>query len=75
MLIRVKMLDYHGAYAYAPPQVDAVINTDDVTSARPTEARGIGPFLAVNMRDGSSVTIVGTVEDLLSELEKEGGGS
>lgn len=66
MLIKVKYLDYDKPCAYAPPQEDAILNTDDVVSAVPTEARGSGPFLRVNLRDGTSITIVGTPDTLLA---------
>src|SRR5262249_8471967 len=39
-------------HAYAPRQVDAVLNTDEVASACPTEARGGGPFVLVKFRGG-----------------------
>lgn len=65
MLIKVKRLNWQANYAYAPPQEDAVINTEEVVSAVPTEACGSGPFLSVRFRDGSSMTVVGTPDLLL----------
>jgi hypothetical protein len=59
MLIKVKYLDYEATTAYAPPQRDGVLNTEEVVTAVPTEARGSGPFLLVRFRDGSQMTIVG----------------
>lgn len=67
MLKKVKLLDYHGNYAYAPPAVDSIVNTDDITSAKPCEARGIGPFLSIKFKDGRTETMVGTIEELLDE--------
>jgi hypothetical protein len=70
-LKRVQMLDYHANYAYAPPAVDAVVNTEEIVSARPTDARGSGPFVAIKFRDGTSMTIVRTVDDLLTGAKEE----
>lgn len=67
MLIKVKMLDYNLPYSYAPPTVDAIVNTEEIVSAKITEARGEGPHLFVRFRDGSSMTIQGRVEDLLGK--------
>ncbi len=65
MLIKVKRLNYNGNYAYAPPQEDAVINTEEIVSAVPTEARGEGPFLLVHFTTGDTMTMVGTLDMLL----------
>ncbi len=65
MLRKFKFLDYGANYAYAPPQEDCIINTDNIVSAVPTESRGSGPFVLVKMSDGSKLTIVGRPEDLL----------
>lgn len=65
MLKKVKYLNWNGNFAYAPPQEDCIINTDEVISAVPTEARGSGPFMLVKMSDGSKLTLVGVPEDLL----------
>lgn len=62
MLVKVKMLDYSAGFAYAPPQVDALVNTDHVVSAKPTEARGSGPFLCLKMVGGETVTVVGSLD-------------
>ena len=65
MLKKVKYLNWSGNFAYAPPQEDCIINTDEVISVVPTEARGSGPFMLVKMSDGSKLTLVGVPEDLL----------
>lgn len=65
MLKKVKYLNWSGNFVYAPPQEDCIINTDEVISAVPTEARGSGPFMLVKMSDGSKLTLVGVPEDLL----------
>ncbi len=65
MLKKVYVLDYSANYAYAPPKVEALINTDEIVSATPTDARGSGPFMLVRFRDGSNLTVVGTVDALL----------
>ena len=67
MLIKVRRLNYQRDYAYAPPQEDAVINTEDVVQAYPTEARGPGPFTLVKFRDGTSCTIAGTLDQLVPD--------
>jgi hypothetical protein len=64
-LIKVKKLDYSARFAYAPPVVDAVINTEEVVSAAAVEERGTGPFLQVCFRDGSTMTIKGTADTLV----------
>lgn len=66
MLIKVKRQDWYATFAYAPPLVDAVINTDEVVSAVACESRGEGPFVQVKFRDGSKMVIRGTPDDLLS---------
>ncbi len=65
MLKKVKKLDYGSDYAYAPPQVDAVVNTTEIVTAWPVEARGSGPFVAVKLTTGETITCVGTVDDFL----------
>lgn len=65
MLIKVKMLDHSLSYAYVPLKVEAVINTEKIVSAHPTEERGDGPFLLIRFRDGSEMTIQGRADDLL----------
>lgn len=60
-LIKVEIIDYNASYSYAPPTVDGVINTEEIVYAKPTTTpRRVGQFLFVKLRDGSSVTIVGT---------------
>lgn len=34
MLKLVKYIEYDGNYAYAPPELDALINTDDIIAAK-----------------------------------------
>lgn len=65
MLRKFKFLDYGASYAYAPPQEDCIINTDEVVSAIPTDARGSGPFMMVRFNGGYNLTLVGQPEDLL----------
>lgn len=65
MLIKVRKQDWSGNFSYAPPLVDAVINTDEVVEAYPTESRGAGPFVKVKFKDGSTITIQGNVDQLL----------
>lgn len=71
-LIKVRMVDYSQNYSYAPPQEDAILNTEEIVSAVPTEARGDGPFLRVNLKDGTRMVIVGTVDDVLQPPSSKG---
>ncbi len=68
-LIRVLALDYHANYAYAPPAVESAVNTDEILSVVPTDARGTGPFVQITLRNGSSLTCRGTVEEILKKAE------
>lgn len=71
MFIKVKKLDYEAPCTFAPLQVDTLINSDDVITATPTEARGEGPFLHLEMRDKRFMTIVGTVDSFLKQCVQE----
>jgi hypothetical protein len=62
-LKKVKMLDWSAQFAYAPPQVDAVVNTEEIVRVAPSEGRGSGPFVTIKFRDGSTMQCVGTPED------------
>jgi len=46
---------------------DAVINTDEIVSARATDSRGIGPWTSVLFKDGSHMTIRGTPDELMED--------
>ncbi len=51
-----------GAYSYARPQEDALLDLDSVESVRPdTEERGTGPFLRVRFKSGAEWVVIGTV--------------
>lgn len=65
----VKMLDYNQSYAHAPAQVDAVVQTNQIVSVVPTEARGNGPFVRINLKDGTHIVCVGKPIDFV-EVEK-----
>ena len=65
MLIKVKYQNWSGNFAYAPPVEDAVINTEEIVNATPTESRGSGPWTKVKFRDGSTMTIQGNPDQLL----------
>jgi hypothetical protein len=65
-LMKVRRLNFDFTTAYAPPQEDAVLNTEDVVSVVKTEARGSGPFLYVQLRTGNDMTIVGDVDGFLA---------
>lgn len=69
-LIRVKAQDWSGDFAFAPPTVDTLVNTDEVQSVMPCESRGTGPFVRVRFRDGKELICVGVVMDF---LKAEGG--
>jgi hypothetical protein len=71
MLKLVKRLNYDCQYAYAPPQEDAVINLDRIVSVVSTDARGIGPFVAIRFVDGTSMTCVGEPRDFIPEYLKD----
>ena len=57
MLISVKKLDYEQAYAYAPPIMDAVINTDYIVSVVPAETRRPEPCVYIIFNMGSGPTL------------------
>ena len=63
-LKQVQVLDYNASYSYAPPQRDAVINTDHIVSAVPVESRCSQPTMFVRFTDGSHQTVIGIPEDL-----------
>jgi hypothetical protein len=65
VLKKVQKLNYSADYTYAPPQVDALVNTDEVATVWPVEARGSGPFVAVKLKTGETIVCVGTVDDFL----------
>jgi hypothetical protein len=69
-LIRARVQDWSGDFAFAPPTKESLINTDDIQSVRPTESRGIGPFVKVRFRDGTELICVGTVADFLPGAEE-----
>jgi putative hemolysin len=71
MLKRVRIINFDTQYAYAPPVEPGVINIDEVSSAKPTEVRGGRPCVLVKMRNGETITIVGTPEDLLEPVQHE----
>ena len=64
MLIKVERQDWGANFAYAPPLVEAVINTDDIVTAVPCESRGVGPFMKVKFRNGDEMIIRGKPSDL-----------
>ena len=63
MLKKVKAQDYTQDYAYAPHVVEMLLNTDDIVSIQPTDARGSGPWLRVSMRNGKWFNVEGTIAD------------
>jgi hypothetical protein len=64
MLMKVKRQDWDAQFGYAPPRVDAVLNTEDVVSAVPCESRGQGPWMRVTFRSGAEWIVWGTPDDL-----------
>lgn len=65
MLIKVKYLNFETSYQYAPPQQEGVINTDAIQSVVTTDARGSGPFVKIQFRDGRTMVCVGKPTDFL----------
>lgn len=63
ILKQVKALDCGANYSYAPPQVDALINLDDIQSVIPIDARGSGPFVMVRFKNGQTLTCIGVPSD------------
>ena len=71
MLIRVKKQDWSASFAYAPPLVEAVLNTDHIVSVVSVESRGSGPFVCVSMVDGQKLTCEGEPSDFApQQLER-----
>ena len=62
---KVYVIDYDAWNSYAPPQKEAVINTEHIVSAVPCESRFSEPTMLVRFTDGSHQTVVGKPEDLL----------
>lgn len=68
MLVKVKRQDWDDPhFHYAPPRVDAVVNTDDVVSAVVCQSRGVGPWYRVTFRDGTEWIVQGHPDDLLEK--------
>ena len=65
MLKLVKRLAYDKDYAYAPIQEDCVIRTEEIISVIVTDARGSGPFVRINLKDGTYLVCVGKPEDFI----------
>lgn len=59
MLIKVQKQDWSAPSTYAPPLVEAVVNTEEIIEAERTDSRGSGPWTKVRFRDGSAITIHG----------------
>lgn len=64
MLIRVRRQDWDASFEYAPPLVDALVNTDDVVTAHICESRGAGPWVKVVLRNGGTLIVEGTLDNL-----------
>lgn len=67
----VRAVNYAGNYAYAPPQEEALIDTDSIKLVVPTEARGTGPFVRVIFKDGAELVCVGMPRDFLPTDSEE----
>ncbi len=72
-LIKVRRLAYEHPYTYAPPQEDALINPDEVSAVLRAEARGCGPFVRLEFRNGTSMTVAGAIDDFLPPETGRGG--
>lgn len=73
MLLKVKVLDFDSHYEFVPPRVDAVINTEAITSAkdyRPSRGGLNESFLKLRFRDGSEMVMVGKIDDLFETRSK-----
>lgn len=71
MLKLVKYLDYSGNYAYAPPTLEAVIDTAEiqrVTPILPENSRSSYALVKIRFKDGSIMDVVGYVRDFV-EIE------
>jgi hypothetical protein len=69
MLKQIRVLDYSGNYSYAPPTVDALVNTEEIVSAVPCASRRSEETMRLRMTDGSCLIAVGVPADLLSGPE------
>lgn len=72
MLVKLDCLDYDASYSYAPPSVEVVINSDHVLDLRPTDARGIGPFVKITLIDRRYYVARGTVDEIYRKLSVNG---
>jgi hypothetical protein len=71
-LHKVQAQDWKGNFAYAPPVVDALVNTDHVVRVVPTESRGPGPWVSVVLVDGATLICRGTPETFLGRPVVQG---
>jgi hypothetical protein len=67
-LMKVKWLNCEPMTGYAPSWRDALLNTDEIVSAVPTEVPGDGSWLHVRLRCGKVMTIVGDVDGFLDAV-------
>lgn len=69
MLKAVKFINYNANYAYAPPELDAIINTDDIITAvavpRENTRRAFDDIVRIKFRDGSWLDVIGKPQDFI----------
>lgn len=69
MLKAVKFIDYNANYAYAPPEEDAVINTDEIVSVvairREYTRRAFDDTVRIKFKDGSWLDVLGEPHDFI----------
>ena len=70
MIVRAKIVDWNiPAGAYAPEIKHGVINTDDVSSAKPVRVQRLAfeQCMEVRMKNGDKLTVVGVPSDLMGD--------
>ena len=69
MLKLIRVIDYDGNYVYSPPDVEAVVNTEEIASAmilpRGSTRRAFDDVTRLFFRDGTSKDMIGKPRDLI----------
>lgn len=68
MIVQMFVLDFDASYAYVPPKVKVLINSDFVMDVKPCEGRGPGLFCKITLSDGRSYVVPDTVDSVYYDL-------
>lgn len=68
MMIKVRRYDWRASFTFRPPLVEAILNTDQISSAvKKSDGDRIGPHTEVTMIGGGVFQIEGEPDQLLKE--------